>query len=457
MTKPYPYQKEGVQLISRFKGKALLADEMGLGKTIQSLVWMILNKTSPTIVVCPAGLKINWSIEALQHVGIRAEILYGRTPSLLGRNVNGSRRRLIIVNYEILKAWLPYLKSLNPQLIIIDECQNIQNPKTIKARSVKNLCKDVKKIIALSGTPLTNRPSELFPILRILWPKTFNSFIDYAHKFCRAKKTPWGWEYKGAKNLDKLHRLLVKKGMIRRLTKDVLKQLPKKTRSVVLFELDDKAKKEYHEAEHNFISWLAKQSIHKAKKASKAKNLVQFGYLKRLSAKLKFPKIIKWIDSFLKESDEKIILYAIHKVPIQILAERYKDICVTVLSSDSQKKRHLKLEKFKNSKRKRILIGNIDVLGTGHNITAASAVAFIELSWVPGKHIQAEKRPHRIGQKKRVRCYYLVAQGTIEEDLCSVLQRKQKIIETILDNKVQEDTLDLFKLLKWRIKERTAA
>ena len=452
MTKPYPFQKEGVKLISKFNGRALLADEMGLGKTIQALVWMRLNKTYPTIVICPASLKYNWEKEALHHINLRSEILSGRTP-LPNDEKFKTKHKLIIINYDILTDWLPYLQNLNPKLIICDEVHYLKNMKTNRSRAVRTLSK-CKYMIALSGTPLTNRPSELFSVLKMLWPDKYNSFMGFAVKYCKPKKTYWGWTYKGAKNLHKLNEELLQNGMIRRRKKDVLDQLPDKTRSVVPLEINNR--KEYKEAENDFISWLKKQSKLKAKKAEKAKQIVRMGYLKRLAAQLKLDQVIDWIDNFLEGSNEKLVVFAIHKTIISKLKDKYKKICLVLDGSTSIKTRHLAVEKFQRNKRSRLFILNIQVGGVGLNITAASNVAIIEIPWTPGELLQAEDRLHRIGQTKGVFCYYLVAQDTIEADLCKLVQDKQRDIETILDGNIQEKSLDIFDQLPLLIAKRKA-
>ena len=230
--------------------------------------------------------------------------------------------------------------------------------------------------------------------------------------------------------------------MIRRLKKDVLKELPEKTRVIVPLNIDIK---KYVQAEIDFI---------KLGEVKKAIQLVKLGYLKRLAAELKMKLVISWIDNFLGESDGKLIIFGIHKIIIKELQEHYSKISVVVDGSVSHSKRQDAVKQFQENNETRLFIGNIQAAGTAITLTAADTVAFVELDWVPGNHTQAEDRAHRIGQKNNVTVYYLIAKGTIEEDLCKIIQKKAKIISSILDGGKQATELNVYNELMSIIKER---
>jgi SWI/SNF-related matrix-associated actin-dependent regulator 1 of chromatin subfamily A len=270
MTKLYPYQKTGVKMMEGFNGRALLADEMGLGKTIQALYYHKRNKKGTTIVVCPASLKFNWAREAANHIKQSSMIVEGRKPPT---RAGFKRNRFIIINYEVLSYWVDHLKKFKPTLLILDECHYIKNRKAKRTRAVQALAKNIDEVIAISGTPLTNRPSELFPVLNLLRPDKFKSFMPYAHRYCDAKKNRWGWDFKGAKNLDELHEKLTSTMMIRRKKMDVLQDLPEKSRNVITIPISNR--KEYDEAETDLIAWLSKFNIGKAKRAEAAERLIE--------------------------------------------------------------------------------------------------------------------------------------------------------------------------------------
>ena len=443
MTKLYPYQREGIEQISRFGGRALLADSMGLGKTAQGLVWMRENAKPPCIVVCPASLKINWAREAWKFVRIKAEILWGKKPPRGWR----PNRRLLIVNYDILSGWVDLLKFLRPSLVMIDECHVIKNRGAKRTKAVRELCKRVPFIIGMSGTPMTNRPIELFSILSLLRKDRFDNFYKFAWRYCNPKHNGYGWDYTGSKNLGELHKQLSQTCMIRRKKRDVLKDLPAKSRFVVPMAVQ---LKEYTYAEKHFAKWYEEQG----KDRSKAIQIVKIGELKRIAAKLRLASSQEWIKNFLESSDSKLIVFAVHKKIIEPLRKRFGNSCVVIDGSIVGQQRQNAVDKFQKSSSVRLLIGNIQAAGLGLNLTAADTVAFVEMGWTPGEHTQAEDRIHRIGQRNAASCYYHVAEGTIEEDLCRILQGKQKVLDATLDGKEQLEENNVFDLLIEAINNR---
>lgn len=344
-----------------------------------------------------------------------------------------TKKKIYIINYDILSSWRKWLSRLKPQLIIIDEVHKIKNANSKRARATKRLCKTVPHIIAISGTPLVNdRPIELFPTLNILRPDKFNSFYSFANKYSHRESKPWGPVYTGARNKKLLHRRLKKYVMVRRLKKDVLTELPAKTRCVVPLPIE--TPREYAAAKKDLVKWLLKQGKKGAAfRASKSLMLSRVGHLKRLAAKLKLKAVMEWIDDFLENTTEKLIVFGIHRVILEALKEKYKDQCVLVDGRVKGIDRQHAVDKFMHKKKCRIFFGNIHAAGVGLTLTVASTVVFAELDWVPANHVQAEDRAHRIGQLESVIVYYLVAKGTIEESMVDILQEKMNKIYAILD------------------------
>jgi len=457
MTTLKPYQMRGAKAIRRFKGRALLADEMGLGKTIQALYWCLkTTKARPILVICPAFLKLNWQREANMHVGMTSEILEGRSPP---KNKKVTGHPITIINYEILKDWRDYIERLDPKVIILDECHYIKNRTSGKKacqryENSKEICRQAKYVLALSGTPLTNYPSELWTTLNILHPKKYDSFFSFCMRYAKPYKSRWGWNYNGAKNLPELHKNLRELCMIRRLKKDVLKELPAKSRFIVPVEIENA--REYRKADEDFLKWLKKQSAAKAKKAKKAQALTRISYLKQLAVKLKMKAVYKWIDNFLESNDGKLIVFMKHKETMELLVKKYGKLAVRVDGSITGRKRQVAVDIFQRSPKKRLFLGNMDAAGVGISLTAASTELFIEFDWSPGKHTQAEDRPHRIGQKEAVMIYYLVGIGTIEEKFCEILQEKQLILDAVLDGAKQSTNIDFFGKLITQMSKRDA-
>jgi SWI/SNF-related matrix-associated actin-dependent regulator 1 of chromatin subfamily A len=448
-----PFQKKGVRKIDHFDGIALLADEMRLGKTLQTLLWCsAYPKRRPIVVVCPANVKYVWQHQAWEHIKMRATVLEGTTVKKRVVRTLLGLESMIILNYEILEAWMSTLLKINPQILLVDECHYIKSRSTKRRKNIKKLAKRIPHVICISGTPLTNRPAELWTTLNILRPKEFRSFITFAYRYCKPTYRPWGWQYKGAENLKELHRKLNRLVMIRRLRKDVLPEYKEPIREIVPLPII--RRKEYREAENDFIKWLNKKSRSKANRAKKAKRLVQMSYLARLSAELKMDAVEQWLDDFLESTDEKIILCCIHRAIAIRLHDKYKKICEMIIGGVSSKKKEIAKRSFMNNKKKRIFIGNIVAAGVGIDLSKASTVAFVELDWVPGNHSQFEDRAVHINKTIAVNVIYLVARGTIEEDRCNILQKKQKIVSSTLDGTANANSLNLYDKLEKMLKKK---
>lgn len=446
----YPYQHEGVKMIDRFRGRVLLADEMGLGKTIQALAWCRKRRerAMPALVVCPASLKLNWRREAAQHIGLNARVLSGTKPHTIPR-----KTKMVIINYDILAAWKEELLRFEPRSIIFDEAQYLKNRGAQRTQLALELSEAIRFVLALSGTPLTNRPSELWPIIRMVFPELYPSYVAFANEFCDRKlKVVRGrryWDDSGAKNLHELHTLLKRHGMIRRLKKDVLTELPDKVVSTIPLELPNY--KKYEEAQNDFIHWLRKtRGEERAKKAAKAQGITKVGYLLQLVAELKL-KLVKEHITMLLDDVEKVVVFTTHKKMLSELHALFKSSSVVIEGETPAKKRDEHVRAFQTNKKVRVFIGNLRAAGVGLTLTAAKTVVFAELGWTPGEHQQAADRCHRIGQKEVVDIHYLVAQGTIEEHLCELIQKKQKVLGTVLDRGETTDDLDIYTQLVERL------
>jgi len=457
------FQAKGVRAIDHFGGVLLLADEMGLGKTIQVLAWLKKHpEQRPAIISAPAHLTHHWKEEAKEKFGLRTAVLSGLNAKPLDMSVTPS---ILIVSQDVLstitkkleggkkktyKGWAEVLKAVNPKVVIWDEAHNYKNRQAKRTKSLRKLVHSAPYRIAISGTPLTNRPADLWPTLNMLWPQHFPSFFSFALRYCKAVKLPWGWDYRGASHLGELHNRLKGLGMLRRLKANVLSELPPKRRTVIPIDIP---MDEYNRVANDFVNWLQE----KGKKATKADKMTQLGYLKRIAAKAKMAAVIEWIDNYLEGTEDKLAIYGIHKDIIRHgLYERYKKIAVLIDGDVPQGSHRQKLVKiFQNDKRKRLFFGNLIAAGTGITIVAAPVLLTVELDWVPANHTQVEDRIHRIGQSKHTEIVYPVARGTIEELLCKIIQTKQKISSTVLDGVSQRTgDIDIFDQLVKQVTEQ---
>ncbi len=427
------YQIRGVRFLAKAGGRAILGDDMGVGKTIQAIGWTVLNQAArPIVIVCPASVKYGWQWQLAKHAGIRSVVLEGRTPDRM--KLAGSD--VWVINYDILKAWLPVLKARRPKLLIVDECHRIQNRKTQRTKACLDLGKKAPHVIAISGTPITSRPIQFFPILHLIAPSIFPSFWDYAFRYCDPKRAfrGRGWDLRGADNLDELHEL-VSGLMIRRMKADVLKELPPKTRTIIPVRLDNQA--EYAEAEQDFLHWLGKAKGSKAvRRARGAEGLIRLGALQHLSARGKLATITQWIKDWWEDGGGKLVVFAIHQDILKQLHKTFPS-AVRVDGTVTAAKREAAVRRFQKDRNCKLFLGNLKAAGEGIDLYASSTVLFTEIGWTAAEHEQAEDRVLRYGQKaSRVDAFYFIGRDTVDEDnLLDVVRVKGQVCADILDGK----------------------
>ena len=424
---PYPYQAIGVNAIRKFNGRALLADEMGLGKSMQVLWYLEKADCQRAVIVVPASLKVNWQREA-RKVGLDATLGFGRSGH---ENFDWDSTKILVLNYDILKAWLPALLKWKPDLMVLDECHYVQSRTAQRTKAARSLARKTDKLIAVSGTPLTNRPSELWSVLNMLDPTTYPTFGSFANRYCRPKLTPWGWDYSGAQNLKELHTMLSTGSMLRRLKAAVLKDLPKNSTHLKVLPLSDP--KEYEKADKDFANWLGEQDPEALRRAMRAMAVTRLSQLKRLAGRLKLKPMLEYFDNLLASSDRKIVVSACHHEIIDALMEHFGESAVKVDGRMDSKARDNSVRAFMGNKNIRVFVGQLQAAGVGLTLTVASDVYFAEMGWSPGDHTQMADRVHRIGQDRPCTNTYLVAEGTIEEDIAKLLQEKTGVVSSILD------------------------
>jgi superfamily II DNA or RNA helicase len=426
-----PFQRAGVAYLLE-RRRAFLADEQGLGKTIEALAALQAADTFPAVVVCPANLKLNWEREA-------ATWLPGRSVRRLSGLGTGSPAEdladITIVNYEILDARAASLVAGAPRALVIDEAHLCKNPAAKRTRAVQRLAAAVPReglVLALSGTPVVNRPAELVAQLRILGRlEEFGSGAEFGARF------------KGPDAHQRLHWHLRARCFARRLKRDVLPQLPAKTRSVVPIELDNEA--EYRLAERDLVAWLRTQPLDlreldaKVAAALRAERLVRLNALKLLAARGKLAAAMGWIHDF-RCSGEPLVVFARHREIQRAVLERFPN-ALHILGEDSAAARDRSLRAFQSDEASAagLIVCSLEVAGQGLTLTRASNVAFLELDWTPARHDQAEDRCHRIGQRDAVNAYYLLAAETVDETIARLLERKRAVIGAVTDGRDEDE------------------
>ncbi|HET8838482.1 MAG TPA: DEAD/DEAH box helicase, partial [Flavobacteriaceae bacterium] len=293
-------------------------------------------------------------------------------------------------------------------------------------------------VILLTGTPVVNKPIDLFPQLAIMGHlNIFGGRKGFLTRYCEGGR--------GASNLKELNYLLNKHCFFRREKKDVAKDLPEKQRQTILCDITTRA--EYNRAKNEFVSYLKDKDFTDAEIAKKLRGeiMVKMGELKRISALGKLNEVKEFVNEVL-ESGEKLIVFAsLHSI-VDAMKSEYPN-AVTVTGRDNQAQKQHSIDSFQNNPDCKLIICNIKAAGVGITLTASSRVAFIEYPWTYSDCVQCEDRAHRIGQKNNVMVTYFLGHKTIDEQMFELIKSKAETANAITGATDQMETSYVDKML----------
>jgi SNF2 family DNA or RNA helicase len=435
------FQKEGLDFLLKSSGNALLADEMGLGKTVQTLSYVSTEKqTFPVLIVAPLVTLKNWEREIekfLKRKSRNGRIVESESPSVTlirtGKSKELPKSDMYVINYELLLKRSEDIEKIGIRTIVCDEVHNLRSKTTQKYKAVKKLAalSTVQYRIGLSGTPIYNRGSEIWPIIDILKPGLLGSFKEFCEYFCYVndKGKAIVLENKRAS----LRNELQKHVMLRRKKSDVLKELKDKVRykeviasdtDFYLEELDKIWKKLESEQKEAQTEFSKSASYHRAIQSER-----------QIAGVAKLPHVINFVKNIM-EIEESVVVFCHHKVIHKLLHESLQEFSpVSIIGGQSDDTRQDQIDKFQKGESK-LMIAGIRAGNVGINLTRAKYVIFAELDWSPAIHRQAEDRLHRIGQKNTVFAYYLIGNGTLDDHVASILVDKSYEIDAIMDETV---------------------
>jgi SWI/SNF-related matrix-associated actin-dependent regulator 1 of chromatin subfamily A len=439
----HPHQGEGAGWVaSRLSRKtgAILGDDPGLGKTAQVLAALAATNSLPVIIVCPPSVKHNWAREIrFLRSRLRVEIINGTRGPIPSAHV-------VILNYAIMKARERQLSQLKARCIVFDEGHQLKEPqpsKTHRAAVATRLAHRIKRCVLMTGTPLLNRPQELWRLLHMVDKSSWPSFADYRARYCASKDDSAMksivTKHGSVSRLEEL-RALSAPFILRRLKRDVLAKLPPKQRRQVMVDLDPFDKSNYKMAEKDVVSWLRKvASGDRAASAARGQAVVKLTMLRRIAAvgKLRFAVrgyLHAW---FNKPNPRQLVIFAFHKQVIWgtlRICDQLGLKVATISGKDSDIKRQRAVDMFQSGNAD-VFIAPIRSAGVGLNLQRASDVLFLERLWTPALLTQAEDRVYRMGQTRQVTITYLDAAGTVDEYLAQVLTTKQKLIDQVVDGR----------------------
>jgi SNF2 family DNA or RNA helicase len=353
---------------------------------------------------------------------------------------------VLVVGYSNIDHWCKSL--LGFKSYVFDESHYAKTPTAKRTKSAIKMARsaaDDGLVLCLTGTPITNRPAEFGPQLDILGQlNKFGGLWGFYRRYCGAFRDRFGqWHIDGATNLEELNDTLRATCYIRRTKDQVLEDLPAVRHSRVVVTGTTAAMKEYNEAREDIIQYITKRAreialelgkpiwsaaVQAKIKAESNEHLVRISVLRRLAAKAKMESVYEWIDSKIATGD-KVVVAAHHRDIVDAIAEHY---CGLKIQGG------MSVEDVEDAKAKfqagdideaPVIVLSIQAAKTGHTLTAAQDVLFVELPWTPADVDQTYSRCHRIGQKGSVMSTYMLASGTIDEEIFELIATKRTIVE----------------------------
>ena len=404
----------------------------------------------PYLVICPASIKRNW--------GREIEIVFpDAEPAIVGPAPlpPTDHRGWIIVNYEILGKNLDQLLAFDWKGVVFDEAHYLKNYQSQRSQNASKLVKAIKGdlvVHALTGTPMTSRPRDLFPLLQLLGHPLGKSFLSFAKRYCDAYQGDFGWVADGASNIEELTVQL--HGVMLRRTKDEVLDLPPKMRTWMDVELHPYAIQHFNRLVQEFISKFdtpeATDGLSQTVGLSSERRdeldasidttdlgtgMGRITQVRRAIAFVKCRHTIKFVENAL-EQGEKVIIFTSFLNTMQRFQRHFKDRAVYVSGEVPVHERQNRVDRFQNDEAIKIFVANMHIAGVGINLTAARQIVFNDLDWVPANHWQAEDRAYRIGQTGTVNVTYMIATGTVDSFVKTVLETKAALMDSIVEGSI---------------------
>ena len=441
------YQKEGFCWIKTLKHNqfgGILADDMGLGKTLQviSFLWSEFQESVPgenrrALVVTPASLVFNWMNEIERFApGLPATVVTGDAKERKALIKNAGEREVLITSYDLLKRDLKAYQKLDFAVQIIDEAQYIKNHGTQAAKAVKEIRSEFR--LALTGTPVENRLSELWSIFDFLMP----GFLYSYEKFRKEIELP-AVQYSNSDAMERLQKM-IRPFVLRRLKRDVLKDLPDKLEKDMFSPLESEQKELYEAHTERLRLMLGMQSDAEFR-TSKLQILAEITRLRQICC---YPGLVyegyKGNSSKLEMCMElvqnavngghKLLLFSQFTTMLDVLAVRLKKAKIPfyMLTGATSKEKRAQMVRAFNEDDTSVFCISLKAGGTGLNLTAADIVIHYDPWWNLAVQNQATDRAHRIGQQNVVSVYRLFMKDTIEERIRVLQERKRELADEIL-------------------------
>lgn len=438
------YQKTGyswLKILSEHNLGGVLADDMGLGKTLESIVYLSSCPKKLHLIVCPTSLVYNWMDEIQTFAPHLHACIINGTPEIRQKLLSEAENLdVLITSYPLLRRDYEWYKPLDIDTMFIDEAQFIKNPGSQNAKSVKRV--RAKHKFALTGTPIENSLSELWSIFDFILP----GYLLTHNKFVQQYEKPIIRD--GDEERKKKLSQRIQPFILRRMKKDVLKELPEKIETKLVTELTEKQNMVYL----SYLSSIREELWDSSDERGFEKNQVQIlSALTRLrqicchpstfvenynggSGKLEL--LMEQIPAIL-ENGHRILLFSQFTSMLKLIEKELKKENITYFYLDGATKPEERIEMVNqfNAGDKEIFLVSLKAGGTGINLTGADTVIHYDPWWNPAVEEQATDRVYRIGQKNTVHVIKLLTKGTIEEKIYKLQEKKKELSDSVISAK----------------------
>ncbi len=433
------YQEKGFKWLNTldylgFGG--ILGDEMGLGKTFQTIAFLLSKEDSKSLIVAPTSLVFNWYSEFKKFAPSLKVVMVNKSPSEREEIIKDYKKYdILITTYNLVKRDLESYKKIFFDYVILDEAQNIKNPSSQNAKSVKEL--KSKNKFALTGTPIENSLMELWSIFDFIMPNYLYDENKFTTRYYRRLEEE-------PVIIEELKRL-VTPFILRRYKKDVIKELPDKIEKKLIIPMEEEQKKVYKAYSDHIKALIEKKVINDEFKSSKIEILSYITKLRQiaidpslvmdkyLGGSGKMEALLELVTQGIEEN-HKILIFSQFTSVLKNISKLFKlnYISFSYLDGSTPSKERGKLVEDFNKNSNSVFLISLKAGGTGLNLTSADIVIHFDPWWNPAVEDQASDRAHRIGQKNVVEVIKMISENSIEEKIVNLQEEKRKLIDSVL-------------------------
>ncbi len=437
------YQKTGfkwLKMLTHYGFSGILADDMGLGKTLQVICLLLSEKgqnKGASIVVTPTSLMYNWAHEIEKFAPmLKTAIITGSPQKRTEIFTQSKDTDVFITTYDMLKRDIDNYENTEFNFVIADEAQYIKNPSTQNAIAIKTL--NSRSRFALTGTPIENSLSELWSIFDFILP----GYLYSADKFTKIYENPI------VKQDDKEKAVMLQKQIgpfiLRRMKKDVLKELPDKVETMLYAEMEEEQRKIYAayllqargELEGELLSDFNKNKVKILSMLTRLRQICCHPAMFIDNYAGGSGKLSLALETILSavESGHRLLIFSQFTSMLNILMKTLDDNKISYYYLDGATKSMLRtnmVDKF-NAGEKDVFLISLKAGGTGLNLTSADIVLHFDQWWNPAVMNQATDRAHRIGQRNVVQVIHVITKDTIEEKMIKLQEKKKALFDSVL-------------------------